>query len=171
MNQRLPQKTRPWCYWLLLASQSAGAGIILWKGIPIYRQLLLGEPDPGPRLSIFLYALAALALIQPAYWLARRLPPPVRRVSRPLLAHLVIFLGRMVFIYVAGMISVVFYLRYADLRLAFWREALLLAVLFSMFCYTTELERLGKTLLDPTGHDLTSEKSPSSEARKNEVAE
>lgn len=159
MNQTFQRNKPGWCYWLLLASQSAGAGIILWKGIPIYRQLLLGEPDPGPRLSIFLYAVAALALIQPAYWLARRFPPPVGRVSRPLPAHLVMFLGRMVFIYVAGMFSVVFYLRYAELRFAFWREALLLAVLFSMFCYTTELERLGKTLLDPTEHDPLSEKS------------
>jgi hypothetical protein len=151
MNQKLTQNTRPWCYWLLLASQSAGAGIVLWQGVPIYRRLLLGTPDTGPRLSVMLWALLAMALIQPAYWVARRHSPAVGHVPRPVLGHVVQFLGRLTIIYLGGMFGAVFYVRYQELQLAVWRELMLVAVLFSVFCYTKELERLGLALMEPPG--------------------
>ncbi len=136
-------------YWLLLACQSAGVGIILWMGVPIYRRLLLGAPDTGPKLSVTCWALIALALVQPAYWMARRIPPVVGGGPRPFLGHVVQFLGRLTIIYVGGMFAAVFYVRYHELQLAFWREAMLIAILFSVFCYTKELERLGQALMEP----------------------
>jgi hypothetical protein len=44
------------------------------------------------------------------------------------------------------MFGVVFFTRFQELQFSIWNVSLLLAVLFSMFCYTLELERLGKAL-------------------------
>ncbi len=42
------------------------------------------------------------------------------------------------------MFSVVFFTRFKELEFSIWKVLFLLAVLFSLFCYTLELERLGK---------------------------
>ena len=76
--------------------QTAGAGIVYWYGLPLYRQTVADpmgfEPRPLERSAV---ALAAVTLIQVPYWIGQR----VR-----------------------------------------------LALLFSLFCYTLELERLGTAL-------------------------
>jgi len=58
------------------------------------------------------------------------------------------FLARLNFIFVSGLFSAVVIVRAADLEFVAWRAALLGAVLFSMFCFSIELERFAKLLLD-----------------------
>jgi hypothetical protein len=138
-----------WRYWALLACQSAGAGIVLWKAVPIYQRLLDGSPGAERHLETIAWALLAIALLQPAFWINRRYAPAIAAHARPVASHFVMFFGRMIFVLVAGLFSVVFYIRQADLIFSIWREGLLLAVLFSTFCYTAELERLGRALQTP----------------------
>jgi len=134
---------------LYFSIQSTGAGIVLWQGLPLYRYLMVGVPEAVPQNPLTLWALLAVTLFQASFWPARAVPPVVGRTARPFLAHLILFAGRMTFVYVGGLFAVVFYVRHAELRFAPWRETLLLAVLFSMFCYTLELERIGRALLEP----------------------
>ena len=58
------------------------------------------------------------------------------------------FLARLNFVFVGGLFSAVVIVRAADLEFVAWRAALLGGVLFSMFCFSIELERLGNRLLD-----------------------
>jgi hypothetical protein len=42
------------------------------------------------------------------------------------------------------MFSVVFFTRFEDLEFSIWKILLLLVVLFSLFCYTLDLDRIAK---------------------------
>src|SRR5947207_897848 len=52
--------------------------------------------------------------------------------------------GASEFCVIGGMFSVVFFTRFEELEFSIWKVLFLLAVLFSMFCYTLDLDRLGK---------------------------
>jgi hypothetical protein len=44
--------------------------------------------------------------------------------------------------------SAVYLVRFNELEISLWRFVLLSSVLFSMFCYTLELERVARALLE-----------------------
>src|SRR5262249_19761156 len=133
-------------YALLLAVQTAGALIILWKGIPIYRQIVADASQHEPQTGTFLWTLAAVALIQTAYWLRLRLHPTLPKGSNALLGHVLPFLARLSLIFTTSSFSVIFFAQPKGLNLPPSRFPALVAVLFSMFCYSQELERLGKAM-------------------------
>lgn len=131
-------------YWACFSSLTAGALVLLWNGVPMYRKFLSGDPDPGHR--VVLWALGVLLLIQPAFWMVRSIRPAVS--SRWVVAgHVVLFFGRMTFVFVSGVFSAVFYSRMGTMEVTPWRTGLLVAVLFSMFCVTLEVERLGQAMV------------------------
>ncbi|WP_449425540.1 hypothetical protein [Rhodanobacter lindaniclasticus] len=59
--------------------------------------------------------------------------------------HLILFIARLSFITPAGLL-VIFFLRYDELRVSPLDTALLFGILFALFCFTTELKRLGRRL-------------------------
>ena len=59
-------------------------------------------------------------------------------------AHAIQFLGRLSFVFIGGLFGVVFFTRFEQLEFSIWKILFLLAVLFSLFCYTLDLDRLGK---------------------------
>ena len=103
--------------YLLFAMETAGAAIILRVGVPIYRQILLDVSSHVPRVQTIGWATLAIVLIQSGYW------------------------GRWLF---PSIFSMTFFLRFDELHLTPLRLGILMAVLFSLFCYTQELERLGR---------------------------
>jgi hypothetical protein len=68
--------------------------------------------------------------------------------QNPLLGHLVLFLSRLNFIFAGAMFSAVYLTRFNEIDIALWGFVLLSTVLFSIFCYSPELERLGKALIE-----------------------
>jgi hypothetical protein len=62
------------------------------------------------------------------------------------LRHIVLFVGRLSFIFGAALFTAVMYLRFPELERSIPRFAVLVAVLFSMFCYSLELEWLALQL-------------------------
>ncbi len=130
--------------WLLFATESLGALIILWHGIPIYRRLLMGVTGQQAGGGVILWVSIGVAVIQVGYWVRLRCFPPPRFSRHLLLGHAIQFLGRLSFVFIGGMFGVVFFTRFHELEFSAWKVSVLLAVLFSMFCYTLELERLGK---------------------------
>jgi hypothetical protein len=70
----------------------------------------------------------------------------------PVLGHLILFLSRLNFIFAAGVFSAVYLVRFNDLDISLLGSVLLFAILFSIFCYTLELERLGRALVERTVH-------------------
>ncbi|MCG3204621.1 MAG: hypothetical protein KCHDKBKB_01336 [Elusimicrobia bacterium] len=134
-------------YWISFGLQSLGTLIVLWRGVPFYRSFLSGELDPGSKN--LLWSILVILLIQPAYWWARkRAPNPgAKSQGKTVLGHTILFLSRLIFVFIGSLFTAVFYMDMADIHLS-GRIILLIAILFSTFCYTLELERLGKLLID-----------------------
>ncbi|HLH52890.1 MAG TPA: hypothetical protein VKY92_04670 [Verrucomicrobiae bacterium] len=130
--------------YLLFAMETAGAAIILRVGVPIYRQILLDVSSHVPRVQTIGWATLAIVLIQSGYWGRLLFPSASPRGKHIVLAHAVLFLARLSFIFGASIFSMTFFLRFDELHLTPLRLGILMAVLFSLFCYTQELERLGR---------------------------
>jgi hypothetical protein len=138
--------TPPLLLWFAFASQTIGGSIILWRGVPLYRKFIAGESADPPQWQLYAWAAVAFTLVHPAYWWMLGSTPPALSKPHPLLGHIVQFLGRAAFIFVAGMFGTIFYVRFGDLGLAWWRYAFVLTMLFTMFCVSRTMERVGAAL-------------------------
>jgi hypothetical protein len=142
------QRSKGTAYLLLVALEAAGAIVILWHGLPLYRSLLSVAGYQQADAGILVWALAAIVLIQASYWTSTFKVFPSLLVPQHVFAgHGVLFLARLNFVFVSSLFAVVVFSRPVDLEFVAWRAATLLAVLFSMFCFSLELERLGRRLL------------------------
>ncbi len=130
--------------WLLFIAESIGALMILWNGVPIHQRLLIGQTAQQADPRVFVLGAVAVILIQSAYWIRLRCFPPPRFKRQLVLGHAIQFLGRLSFVFIGGMFSVVFFTRFEELEFSIWKALFLLAVLFSLFCYTLDLDRLAK---------------------------
>jgi hypothetical protein len=145
------QRPRVKLYLLLVAIQITGAIAFVWQQLPEFEQVVI---NPGKQLphDAFsdLVTVGVFCLMQLAFW-CRLLcvPIPFRRPS-VLLSHLLLFLGRLSFIFGSALFSVAVFRhlpelgREADIALAACRGILFMACLFALFCVSLELERLGQ---------------------------
>lgn len=134
-----------WLYPLLLALETIGAVLLYSEGLPIYRKTLA---DPGaydPQTTFV--ALSGAVLIQAAYWVRYRMRPPEPRFANVLLAHILLFVSRLIFVLPAAIFSFLFIAKAVELQMPLSRYAFILFALFSLFCYVLELELLGARLL------------------------
>src|SRR5437899_6260055 len=139
--------------WLLFTAESAGALIILWNGVPIHRRLLMGHTAQQADPRFFALCAVAVLLIQSAYWIRLRCFPPLRFNRRLVMGHAIQFLGRLSFVFIGGLFGVVFFTRFEELEFSIWKVLFLLALLFSLFCYTLDLDRLGKAFWEAQTDD------------------
>ncbi len=141
-------------YALLLTGQTACAAVMLANIHTAFRILIenLGSPNastPGSALQL----VTAAALGQACYWYRLRHVPVPDSYRNMALGHLLAFSSRLGFIWGGALFSV-YFLRHAPalalgpLDIA-WRGALLIGILFALYCYTLELERLGSALQTP----------------------
>jgi hypothetical protein len=135
-------------YLFLLIVEAAGAVSILWHGVPIYRRFLAGAVEQKADLATLAWALLGVILIQGAYWWATvRVFPSLSVRPNMLLGHAVLFLARLSFVFAGGLFATIIFVRFAEIEFSWWRALMLLGVLFSIFCFTLELERLGQMLM------------------------
>lgn len=152
MNSSPEKQRQAWPYPLLLALQVAGAVTILWHGVPIYRSLLEKTFVEHVDGSVVAWAIAGIVLIQAAYWLSTFKVFPSLAVSPHVFAgHAIAFIARLNFVFVSGLFATLVYARGPEIEFVAWRALMLAAVLFSMFCFSLELERLAKLFLE-TSH-------------------
>jgi len=153
MNTNLENEPPRAGYLFLLAVQMIGAIFFIWKELPDFRQLVL---HPGEQLPYIPYddfaTIVTLFVMQVAYWYRlQRIPIPFEG-SNAILNHLLLFLGRLSFIFSGSLFAIVFFRHLPELKqgadsLLVARRGLLLGgSLFAMFCFTLELERLGHAL-------------------------
>jgi hypothetical protein len=138
-------------YLLLLAIQIVGALFVVWRELPDFRQLVLnpGFQLPYMRSDDFVM-IAAVVAMQVAYWYRlQRIEIPFHS-SKPILSHLLLFLGRLSFIFGGSVFAVFRHLpeldRSTNYLLLLRRGLALVGALFAMFCVTLQLERLGHSL-------------------------
>lgn len=142
-------------YVMLMVVETAAVTFLYLTIFPIFRQVItqLGEPqDISPYQQV---AVAGGALVlQACYWVRFRwvaVPAPFRNA---LVRHLFLFASRVSFFFGGALFSVFFFRHVPELDQfpSFIQGAVklleVLLVLFSLFCYSLEIERLGRTKED-----------------------
>jgi hypothetical protein len=138
-------------YLVLLAVQMLGAISFVGQELPEFRQVV---DYPGKQLPYDtrsdLITAGVLLMMQIAFWYRQLyIPIPFRRPSM-ILNLVLLFLGRLSFIFGSALFSVVVFRHLpelgqeTDIPLAAWRGMLLVGCLFALFCSSLELERLGQ---------------------------
>ena len=132
-------------YVLFFSIEVAAMALILWDGLPIYRHLMVLEQVGTRSDEVIMWT--AVGAIQFTYWYLLRHEPPFTFQRRPLLAHIVLFVSRLSFVFASSLFALVAY-RYSDaLELDPGRVVLFIAVLFSVFCFSRHLEAIGNLML------------------------
>ena len=134
-------------YWILFLGQTIGDATILSHLIPIFRRLVTSGLDEKPSTKILVLATLGVIIMQVCYWLDQYWFATLRLGYNPLLGHLILFLSRLNFIFAGAVFSAVYLVRFNELDISFWGLLILSIVLFSIFCYTLELERIGRALV------------------------
>jgi hypothetical protein len=140
-------------YLLLLVVQAIGAIFVMWKELPAFRQLLLNPGDQLPNDPYeYSVTIGILLVMQAAYWYRLlRIPIPFRDSSL-VMSHLLLFMGRLSFVFGGALFSVVFFRHlpaldsHINILLMARRGMVLVATLFALFCFALELERLGHAI-------------------------
>lgn len=143
-------------YALLLLMQTLAAVIILTTMIPIYGAITIGlghQIRNLPESPVLL--VSALLLFHCTYWFRLLRVPASVAFHSLALSHVVLFSGRLSFIFGTSFFALVVYRFIPALsdipdpgRFAV-RFCVGLLILFSLYCYSTELERLGVALRPP----------------------
>lgn len=144
-------------YLALLLAQTAGAVLLFVLTFPIFRAVMseIGRPqEPGIR-AIGTILLTA-ATMQGLYWW-RFHKVPVRVPFRSTVAsHIAFFAARASFFFGGAVFSLFFFRHLPELPempppvQALAKGLAVFAVLFALFCYSLELERLARALEKPT---------------------
>ncbi|MEE7448746.1 hypothetical protein MRF4_13545 [Methylobacterium radiotolerans] len=140
-------------YVSLLVLQTAAACCLVWIDLPIFLRIAsnLGTPQ---RLEPWRLAIIAgsVAVLQCCYWTRLRHVPIHVPFQNILVGHLIIFASRVSFFFGGVFFSVIFFRHLPELDVlppigqASAKAFAILTVLFSLFCYALELERLGKAI-------------------------
>ena len=143
-------------YTALLFAQTLIAGLLFWIMIPIFQQVI---SRVGETLDIGTDTAAAVIggalILQCCYW-ARfcwvPVPTPFRSV---VVAHLLMFASRTSFFFAGALYSAVFFRHlpaldgFPPVAEGLARITALFGCLFALFCYSPELERLGRAIAEP----------------------
>lgn len=140
-------------FWLLFAVQTVAVCAIVRLALPAFVTIAdsLGRAVDLP-IDQAVGIVAALVVFHLAYWSRLRWAAMPTMPPSPLLNHLFLFMSRLSFVFAAAFFSLVSFRHLPALTsqpevLAMAaRGALLLAVLFSLFCYSLEFERIGKAM-------------------------
>jgi hypothetical protein len=141
-------------YLLCFAVETAGMFLILWDGVPIFRNLVRFQQATTTADTTIL-AIGVLC-IQATYWKWLRRDPPFDLPEMPLGGHIMIFVARLSFIFASSVFSFVVYRASDMFEFTFVRSLLGMLVLFSVFCFMRHLERVGTLML--SGHRAASRK-------------
>ena len=152
-----------WLYPVLFGAQTVGALILFGFGVPHYRQVLANPAAHKAELETLAWALPSIALIQAGYWLREGLRPPLPQFVNAALGHVVLFLGRFSFVFASGVFTFLFIVPRPDFSIPAARYVITLIGVFSIFCYTLEVERLGRAML---GSELKPGKVNAAQAKK-----
>lgn len=122
--------------------------MILRYSLPLYRRAVADPSAHQASVEILIWGLAAVVLMQVGFWIRHRLQPPLPRFQNALIGYLILFMGRMAFLLATAIFAFVFITQRPEFHLPVSRYLLTLAGLFSLFCYTQEVERLAKSLIE-----------------------
>jgi hypothetical protein len=135
-------------YLLLFGLQTIGALIILRYALPLYRAVVAHPAAHRASTVPVIWGSTAAVLIQVGFWIGHRLQPPLPQFRNAPLGYLIMFLSRMSFLLATAIFGFVFITQAPEFHIPASRYFLTLAGLFSYFCYTQEVERQAKSLIE-----------------------
>ncbi|MBL8819639.1 MAG: hypothetical protein JNL58_26675 [Planctomyces sp.] len=130
---------------VLVLIQFVCAKTILWSGLPIYRKLLDGKKDEATPREI-LAVIAAVLVMQAAYWSAHRLQTEQKFRQNAILGKFFQLLAEVSFLFPATLVATVLFDEDIDLKTDWWRMLVLAASLFAMYCYKQQLDFIGTAM-------------------------
>jgi len=144
---------RPTTYMLLLGVQTGASGVLFLVVFPLFQQIVLRSGQPQSlESSTAISALAAALLVQACYWV-RYCYVPIWVPSRSaLVGHLLMFASRVSFFFGGALFSAIFFRHVPQLdalpplEQSLMKGCGVLLLLFTVFCYSLELERLGRAI-------------------------
>jgi hypothetical protein len=144
---------RHWTFLALLGVQTVGAGIMYWNVIPLYRRAIAGGTSFFAELETSILPLVAIALVQVAYWISRSTRAPLPQYRNAFVGQLILFLARMGFVLPTSIFGFLFITADRSFDIGALRYAVILAGLFSLYCYVQDLERLGRAFIPESNED------------------
>jgi len=134
-------------YTLLLALQTLGAVIFYGGAVSLYAELKSDLRTYMPGTETLIWSLSAIVLMQTGYWVRYRLRPSMPKSVNVLLGHFVLFCSRLLFVLPTALFSFVVIEHNLKGLMPLARYVLVFLALFSLYCYTLELNRLGNALM------------------------
>lgn len=146
---------RPVAYLLLLGIQTVATIVLFLAVFPLFQQIVTQTGDPQKvETSTTLTALGAALVMQACYWTRyRRIPVPAL-LRGAVAGHLLIFSSRVSFFFGGALFSAIFFRHVPQLAVlppagqGVAKLVAVMALLFALFCYALELERLGRAIED-----------------------
>jgi hypothetical protein len=132
---------------VLFGMQTIGAIILFWNAIPVYQQILADPASHEARPENLVWSLSSVVLMQVGYWTSYRDRPPPPQFRNALLGHLILFAARMSFVFPTSVFGFLFIAQNSAFHIPVFRYVVALLGLFSLYCYTRELERFGAAFL------------------------
>jgi hypothetical protein len=134
-------------YFFLFAMQTIGAAILFWYTVPLFRQVLLDPGGHETRPERLIWSLSAITLMQAGYWIRHRARPLLPQFRNALIGYIVLFVARMSFVLATAVFGFVFIVRRPEFQIPTSRYFIVIIALFALFCYTQELEQLGRAMI------------------------
>ena len=140
-------------YAVLLTAQTAAATFLFWMVFPIFHSIVthLGERqvlDFSEQIAI----VAGAALLHCCYWTRLKWVPVTPPFHSSFVAHLCFFASRISFFFGSALFSIIFFRHLPELDAlptfgqAVVKTLYIAGTLFGLFCYSLELDRLGKAI-------------------------
>jgi hypothetical protein len=133
-----------WGFPTLFGLQTIGAFILFWNAVPLYQKILADPAAHEARTEHLIWSLSSIGLMQVGYWISDRFRPPPPQFTNTLLGHITLFLARMGFVFATSVFGFIFITQKPGFHIPVFSYVVTLVGLFSLYCYTRELERLGK---------------------------
>ncbi|MBN9446095.1 MAG: hypothetical protein J0I67_04210 [Bosea sp.] len=143
-------------YGILLLLQTICAALLLFY---IHMAFRIVTEKPGELHSlpapILLQVVIAILIGQGCYWTRLRHVPLPDGIYSPVLGHLLAFAGRLTSIFGGALFSIYFLRQLPAIQQLsldaglLWRCILVFTMLFAIYCYALELERLGAAWQKP----------------------
>lgn len=143
-------------YLLLLIAQSASTIFLFWLVFPIFYNVVtnLGK-EQNVGISTELAIVTVTVMLNLCYWIRLRWVDVIAPFQNVVVGHILIFASRLNFLFGGVFFSTIFFRHLPELAShppfgqSLIKAILIGAVLFGLFCYSLELERLGKAIEGP----------------------
>lgn len=150
---RVPASRSAAVYVALLLVQTVAASALFWIIFPLFQKLVTQSGQPQQLETFVMVGVGAAAIVmQLCYWTRYWYVAVWGPFHSSVVGHILVFASRASFFFGGALFSAIFFRHVPQLDAlpplgqSIAKALGVLAVLFALFCYSLELERLGRTI-------------------------